>query len=164
MLTLFLIFCLASAAAAATGIIFKPGAWYVGLRKPGFTPPDWVFPVAWSVVYLLSAYAAARVATLPGAGLALALWAAQIALNTLWSPVFFGAHRMALAMAVMATLWLVVAALLFQFWRLDAIAGLALLPYLAWLCVAFALNWRVWRDNPGAGARPGAGAAGGRSA
>ncbi|WP_378941821.1 TspO/MBR family protein [Paracoccus sp. R86501] len=151
-LNLFLIFMIASAAAAATGIIFRPGSWYDGLRKPSFTPPKWAFPVAWSTIYLLSAIAAARVALLPGAGLALALWAAQIALNTLWTPTFFGARRMALAMGVMAVLWVVVAGMVVQFWMIDWRSGLMLLPYLAWLCVAAALNWRVWRDNPNAGA------------
>ena len=151
-LNLFLIFMIASAAAATTGIIFRPGSWYDGLRKPSFTPPKWAFPVAWSTIYLLSAIAAARVALLPGAGLALALWAAQIALNTLWTPTFFGARRMALAMGVMAVLWVVVAGMVIQFWMIDWRSGLMLLPYLAWLCVAAALNWRVWRDNPGAGA------------
>ncbi|MGZ3215570.1 tryptophan-rich sensory protein TspO [Paracoccus sp. T5] len=152
-LNLFLIFILASAAAAATGVIFRPGAWYDGLRKPGFTPPKWAFPVAWSAIYLLSAMAAARVAPLPGAGLALALWAAQIALNTLWTPVFFGARQIALGMVVIATLLVTVASMTVTFWQLDGLAGLMLLPYLAWLCVAAGLNWRIWRDNPGAAGR-----------
>lgn len=149
-LNLFLIFILASAAAAATGVIFRPGEWYDGLRKPGFTPPKWAFPVAWSTIYLLSALAATRVAPLPGAGLALALWAAQIALNTLWTPVFFGARQVALGMVVIATLLVTVTSMTVTFWQLDTLAGLMLLPYLAWLCVAAALNWRIWRDNPGA--------------
>lgn len=145
---LFPIFLLASVAAAATGVIFKPGAWYDGLRKPGFTPPKWAFPVAWTIIYLLSAAAATRVAGLPGAGAALALWAAQIALNTLWTPVFFGARRMALGMAIIATLLVTVAAMTVSFWSLDRVAGAMLLPYLAWLGVASGLNWRIWRDNP----------------
>lgn len=147
---LFLIFLLASAAAAATGFLFRPGDWYVGLRKPGFTPPNWAFPVAWTTIYLLSAIAATRVALLPGAGLALALWAAQIALNTLWTPVFFGARRIALGMVVIATLTVTVAAMTLAVWQLDWRAGLMLLPYLGWLGVASALNWRIWRDNPNA--------------
>ena len=146
------IFLLASLAAAATGIIFKPGAWYEGLAKPAFTPPKWAFPVAWSVIYVLSAWAASRLAVLPGNGTVMALWAAQIALNTLGTPVLFGAHRMGLGMGVMAVLWLVLAALVTLAFRLDAVAAVLLLPYLVWLCIAAALNWRVWRDNPGAGA------------
>lgn len=152
-MNLILIFLLASVAAAATGVIFKPGAWYDGLRKPSFTPPNWAFPVAWTVIYLLSAFAAARVAALPGAGLALALWAAQIALNTLWTPVFFGARQMAIGMVVITTLLVTVASMTVAFWQLDWRAGLMILPYLAWLCVAVALNWRIWRDNPGAADR-----------
>ena len=145
---LFVIFLLANTAAAATGIIFKPGAWYDGLRKPGFTPPKWAFPVVWTSLYVLSALAAARLAMLPGAGVALALWALQVALNTLWTPVFFGARRMGAGMAILAALWLTVAALIVVAWRLDLWAGAMLTPYLVWLTLAGALNWRVWRDNP----------------
>lgn len=147
MLTFFALFLIASAAAAATGIIFKPGEWYVGLTKPGFTPPNWVFPVAWTYLYVSVAYAAARVAGVEGAQIALALFAVQIALNTLWTPVFFGAHRLGLGMAVLACLWVAVAAMMLAFFQLDLIAGLLVIPYLAWLSLAGALNFRVWRDN-----------------
>ncbi|KFE35067.1 TspO/MBR family protein [Thioclava atlantica] len=146
-LSYFLLFLLASAAAAATGVIFRPGRWYEDLRKPGFTPPNWVFPVAWTYLYLSVAYAAARVAPLEGSQVALALFAVQIALNTLWTPVFFGAHRLGLGMGVLVLLWLAVAAMGAAFLRLDPIAGLLVLPYLVWLSLAAALNWRVWRDN-----------------
>lgn len=144
----FVIFLLANTAAAATGMIFKPGAWYEGLRKPAFTPPKWAFPVVWTSLYVLSALAAARLAMLPGAGVALALWALQVALNTLWTPVFFGARRMGAGMGILAALWLTVAALIAVAWRLDLWAGAMLTPYLVWLTLAGALNWRVWRDNP----------------
>ncbi|UXU75952.1 MULTISPECIES: tryptophan-rich sensory protein TspO [unclassified Paracoccus (in: a-proteobacteria)] len=144
----FAVFLLACAAAAATGLIFQPGAWYSGLRKPSFTPPNWVFPLAWTTLYLLMAWSATRLAALPGAGLALALWSAQIALNTLWTPVFFGARRLGAGMAILSLLWLVVAALIVVAFRMDWVAGALLLPYLAWLTLAGALNFRVWRDNP----------------
>ncbi|WP_211274118.1 tryptophan-rich sensory protein TspO [Thioclava marina] len=147
MLTFFALFLLASAAAAATGIIFKPGDWYLGLNKPGFTPPNWVFPVAWTYLYVSVAYAAARVAGVEGSQIALALFAVQIALNTLWTPVFFGAHRLGMGMAVLACLWVAVVAMMMAFFRLDLIAGLLVIPYLAWLSLASALNFRVWRDN-----------------
>lgn len=150
----FAIFLLACLAAGATGMLFQPGAWYAGLDKPSFTPPNWLFPVAWNTLYVLMALAAARVAGLPGAGLALALFAAQIALNTLWTPTFFGAHRMGLALLVLVVLWLVVAAMLVAFWRLDTWAGVMILPYLAWLTLAGALNAALWRLNPGAGGMP----------
>ncbi|MFH5773077.1 TspO/MBR family protein [Paracoccus sp. NGMCC 1.201697] len=144
---IFLSLILACAAAAATGILFPPGAWYDGLRKPSFTPPRWVFPVAWTTLYLLIAWAGASLAVLPGAGLAMGLWAAQVALNTLWTPVFFGAHRTGAAMAVIALLWLVVAALVVQAFGLDIWAGVMLLPYLGWLTLASALNFSIWQNN-----------------
>lgn len=144
----FFIFLIACGAAGTTGVLFKPGAWYAGLKKPGFTPPDWAFPVAWSLIYLLLAGAGYRLSLMPGSQLALALWAAQIALNTLWTPVFFGAHKLFVALVVLALLWLITAALLVAAFSLDALAGWMLLPYLVWLSLAAALNFCLWRDNP----------------
>jgi len=102
----------------------------------------------WTTLYLLSSYAATRVAVLPGNGQALAFWAMQIAFNTLWTPVFFGAHRMLTGLVVMAGLLVAVVGMLVTFWALDTVAGLLIVPYLAWLVVAAALNLWVWRFNP----------------
>lgn len=143
----FLIFLIACGAAATTGVIFKPGQWYEALNKPGFTPPNWAFPVAWTIIYLLLAWAGYRLSLIPGSQTVLALWAAQIALNTLWTPVFFGAHQVAAAMVILLLLWLVVAVMVFMALRLDLITGLILFPYLAWLCVAAALNFSILRNN-----------------
>ncbi|SDX76633.1 TspO and MBR related proteins [Pseudomonas syringae] len=143
----FFIFLLACSAAAATGIIFKPGAWYESLQKPAFTPPNWAFPVAWTMIYLLLAWAGYRLTVLPGSQTMLALWAAQIALNTLWTPVFFGANRVAAAMVILALLWIVVATMIVMALQLDVVTGLILLPYLAWLSVAAALNFSILRHN-----------------
>lgn len=143
----FFIFLLACGAAATTGIIFKPGQWYENLIKPGFTPPNWLFPVAWTLIYILLAWVGYRLAAIPGSQVVLALWAAQIALNALWTPVFFGAHRVFTAMVIIALLWLVVAVMVLLAFKLDFISGLLLLPYLAWLCVAAALNFFILRKN-----------------
>jgi len=146
----FLIFLAATGAAAATGSLFPPGEWYAGLTKPWFTPPAIAFPIVWTTLYILMSLAAARIAPLQGAQYALALWALQIALNTLWTPVFFGAHRMWLGLIIIGLLWLVVAAMIVAFWRLDRLAGVLLLPYLAWLSVALSLNGALIRLNPAA--------------
>ena len=146
--TIFLLLLGACAAAAASGSLFPTGAWYARLSKPRWTPPNLLFPIAWTTIYLLIAFAGARVAGLPGGGVALALWAVQIALNTLWTPAFFGARRMRFALGIMAALWAAVAAAMVAHWRLDPLAGAAFLPYLAWLCVAFALNLSLLRRNP----------------
>ncbi|MEE4096103.1 TspO/MBR family protein [Pseudomonas viridiflava] len=143
----FFIFLLACAAAASTGIIFKPGQWYESLTKPSFTPPNWLFPVAWTTIYLLLAWAGYRLSLMPGSQEVLALWAAQIALNTLWTPVFFGAHKLLAGMVIITLLWLVVAAMLVMALRLDVITGLMLFPYLVWLCVAAALNFSILHNN-----------------
>ncbi|NMZ23295.1 tryptophan-rich sensory protein [Pseudomonas proteolytica] len=143
----FFIFLLACATAASTGIMFKPGAWYESLVKPRFTPPNWLFPVAWALIYLLLAWAGYRLSLIPGSQTVQALWAAQIALNTLWTPVFFGAHRIFAAMVVITLLWLTVATMVVLAVRLDLITGLILFPYLAWLCVAAALNFSILRSN-----------------
>ncbi|WPN44822.1 MULTISPECIES: tryptophan-rich sensory protein TspO [unclassified Pseudomonas] len=143
----FMIFLLACAAAASTGLIFKPGPWYESLVKPGFTPPKWAFPVAWSIIYLLLAWAGYRLTLLPGSQAVLALWAAQIALNTLWTPVFFGAQRIFAGMLILSMLWLVVAAMVVMALKIDVITGLILFPYLVWLCVAAALNFSILCNN-----------------
>jgi len=146
MMTL-VIFLIACGAAATTGMIFKPGEWYAQLDKPSFTPPNWAFPVAWTIIYLLLAWAGYRLTLLPGSQDILALWAAQIALNTLWTPVFFGARRVFAAMLILSLLLLVVAVMVVATLRLDLVTGLILLPYLLWLAVAFALNFSILRNN-----------------
>lgn len=150
-LTLFVIFLLACGPAAATGAMFSPGDWYKGLNKPGWTPPDWVFPVTWTVLYLCIAAAGARIGLRAGAdplvGLALALWALQMGLNTLWTPIFFGLRRMRGGMVVISLLWLAVAACVVAFWQVDAIASALFVPYLIWVSIAGALNWSVLIRN-----------------
>lgn len=150
---LFFTYLAACGAAAATGAMIQPGEWYRSLSKPTWTPPDWVFPVAWTFLYLAMSYAAARVAALsgttPGTGQALAFWSVQIALNTLWTPVFFGLKRMKAGLVVIGLLWLAVAATLVAFLRLDLLAGLLMVPYLIWVSIAAALNRAVLMRNPG---------------
>lgn len=144
----FLICFAACAAAGTTGAVFPPGAWYQALQRPSWTPPNWLFPVAWTTLYIFMSVAAARVASLEGAGIAMALWALQIALNTLWTPIFFGLRRIKGAIPVVLALWAAVAACMVAMWQLDTIAGLLFAPYLLWCTVASALNIAMWRLNP----------------
>lgn len=148
---LFLTYLAACGAAATTGAVFQPGDWYRNLAKPSWTPPDWVFPVTWTVLYLSMSVAAARVAAMEGAGQALAFWSVQIAFNTLWTPVFFGLRRMRASLVPMAGLWLSVTATCIVFFTLDLWAGLMFVPYVAWVSVAAALNLALVRLNPEAG-------------
>jgi tryptophan-rich sensory protein len=145
---IFAIFLAACFAAGSTGGLFPPGDWYARLKKPWWTPPNWLFPVAWTILYLCMATAGARVAMSPDNALAMALWALQIALNGLWTPVFFGLRRMGLGLVVLGALWLSVAATLVALWQVDTLAGLLFVPYLVWVSVAGALNLSVLRLNP----------------
>lgn len=145
---LFFIFFAACIAAGATGGLFPPGPWYRQLNKPSWTPPDWVFPVAWFVLYICMSVAGARIAMAPDNGVALAFWALQIAVNGLWTPVFFGIQNIRLGMAVVAALWVVVLICIIVMWPVDALAAVLFIPYLAWATTAAALNAAVWRLNP----------------
>ena len=146
---LFAVFLAACMAAGTTGAMFEPGAWYRSLAKPRWTPPDLLFPVAWFTLYICMSLAAMRIAQTPEAGLPLAFWALQIALNTLWTPIFFGLKRMGAALVVIVALWLSVAATMVSFWQIDLIAGLLFIPYILWVTTAGALNFAVWWMNRG---------------
>lgn len=147
-IVLFGIFLAGCFAAGATGAMFPPGDWYDALKKPSWTPPNWLFPVAWTTLYLCISAAAARV-SVEATGYAMAFYALQLALNTLWTPVFFGLRRIGAGMVVLIALWFAVAATLVAFWQIDPLAGWLFVPYLIWVTVAGALNWSVWRLNPG---------------
>lgn len=146
--SIFIVFMAASCTAAATGSLFPPDRWYRALNKPSWTPKDWMFPVAWVTLYILSSVAATLVAGREGVGLALAFWAFQIAANTLWSPVFFGLKRIRAAMISLVVLWLAVFGTLVSFLLVLPVAGWMMVPYLAWVSVAGALNWSILRRNP----------------
>ena len=145
---LFFIFLAATFGAGATGALFPTGEWYKSLNKPTWTPPDWVFPVAWTSIYLLISFAGARVAVLEGNAYAMAFWAMQIAFNALWTPVFFGLRNMRASLPVMVGLWVSVFGATVTHFMLDMWAGLAFVPYLAWVTVAAALNIAMVRLNP----------------
>ena len=134
-------------AAGLTGSLFPPGQWYSELNKPIWTPPNWVFPVAWPILYLCMSYSGATLASIDGAGSALALWALQIALNTLWTPVFFGLENIKVGLIVIFLLLISVAMCTYVFWMYSFISGILFLPYFVWVTFAAALNMAVFRLN-----------------
>ena len=144
---LFITFLTACAAPAVAGALFRPGNWYKGLSKPPWTSPNWLFPIMWAFLYVSMSLAAARVAILQDTSQALAFWTLQIALNTLWSGVFFGLQRIATGGIIIGALWVAVCTTMVAFWQQDLLAGLLFVPYLVWVSLAFALNWSVWGRN-----------------
>lgn len=143
-------FVLLIVAVAGFGAMFKPGIWYESLAKPDWTPPNWLFPVAWALLYLMIATAGWMVwhkAGFSAAGFAFFLYFTQLMLNAFWSWLFFGLHRMDLAMFDITLLWLTVLANIIAFYLVRPGAALLLVPYLLWLTYAAALNYTVWQMN-----------------
>lgn len=137
-------------AAAGSAAFVSTEGWYTALDKPSWNPPAWVFGPAWSLLYVLMAVAAWLVWREGGwkiQGRALGLFFLQWLLNALWTPLFFGMHRPGLAFAEIVCLWLAIAVTLAAFWRVRKIAGVLLVPYLAWVSFAAALNFTIWRLN-----------------
>jgi translocator protein len=137
-------------AVAWFGAQFQPGDWYRELAKPGFTPPDWIFGPVWTVLYAMMGVAAWLVWRdhgIAGAPMALGLFAVQLALNGLWSFIFFGLQRPGLAFLEILLLWAAVLATLGAFRHLQPLAGWLLLPYLLWVSFAAMLNLAIWRLN-----------------
>ncbi len=135
--------------AAAVGARFKPGTWYAGLRKPAWNPPSWLFAPVWTLLYAMMAVAAWLVWRETGLSREIGLFVLQLVLNALWSWLFFGLHRPGLALADVLALWLAILATHVAFDHVRPLAGWLLLPYLAWVTFAAALNAALWRLNRG---------------
>jgi tryptophan-rich sensory protein len=125
--------------------------WYPTLVKPSFNPPAWVFGPVWTLLYILMGVAAFLVwrhgLASEGVRLALAVFAVQLALNGLWSILFFGLQAPGWALVEIILLWLAIVATLVLFWRVAPAAGGLLLPYLAWVSFAAVLNASLWWLN-----------------
>lgn len=137
-------------AASAMGALFMPGEWYAALAKPAWNPPGWIFGPVWTILYAMMAVAAWLVWQRGGwaaQGRPLRLFLVQLALNALWSPIFFGLHEPGLAFAEMILLWLAIGVTLVRFWRVHRAAAWLLVPYLAWVSFAAVLNGTLWRLN-----------------
>lgn len=137
-------------AAASLGALFMPGEWYAALNKPAWNPPGWIFGPVWTALYAMMAVAAWMV--WQGGGFAaqrrpLGLFLAQLALNALWTPLFFGLHQTGLAFAEIILLWLAILATMLAFRPVSRAATWLLVPYLAWVSFAAVLNGTLWRLN-----------------
>ncbi|MGH6785806.1 MAG: TspO/MBR family protein [Novosphingobium sp.] len=127
--------------------------WFDALAKPSLYPPSAVFGIVWSILYVFIGFALALVVSArgaPGRGAAIAAWIVQFVLNLAWTPVFFAAHQITGALGVIAALDAAVLVTLVLFWRVRTLAGALLLPYLAWVLFATALNWQFLEANPDA--------------
>ena len=126
-------------------------SWYEKLRKPSFRPPNWLFGPVWTLLYLLMGIASARVwnlrieneAALP----ALVAFLSQLALNGIWTPIFFGWKKLGLAAIEIILLWISIVLTVAAFWLVDHASAWLLVPYLAWVSFASVLNIAIWLLN-----------------
>lgn len=141
-------------AAGLIGTFFTADAiptWYVTLEKPSFSPPNWIFAPVWTSLYTLMGIAAARAWELrtrkTNADRGLNWYWFQLFLNAIWSPVFFGAKNLGLALVVIVLMWLAIVMTIREFWKAEKGIALLLVPYLAWVSFATALNYTLWTLN-----------------
>lgn len=143
-----------------SGALSQSGAenpWFAALEKPAIFPPPMWFGIVWTVLYAMMGFALALVCAAWGARgrtAAIVLFAVQFAVNLAWSPTFFGAHQIAAGLAVIVLLDVLVVATIALFWRVRRLAGVLLLPYLAWILFATLLNYEFLRLNPQADGAP----------
>jgi tryptophan-rich sensory protein len=131
----------------AIGYVTPPGDWYAQLTKPAFNPPGWIFAPMWTVLYILVAVAGWLVWQRPPSGWPMMLWWAQLVLNFLWSPTFFAAHQIGLALVVVLLLLGVIIAFIVAAWQRDRMAAWLFVPYAAWVAFASVLNAAILALN-----------------
>jgi benzodiazapine receptor len=126
--------------------------WYATLNKPWFNPPNWVFAPVWTTLYILMGVAAFLVWQKRlghrSVRIGLVLFVVQLALNGLWTPLFFGCHWIGTALIDIVLLWVAILAVIVAFHRVSLPAAICLYPYLAWVSFASVLNFRLWQLNP----------------
>lgn len=144
-----IVWLIAAFVPAAIGAAFPAPDYYARLAKPAWAPPPWLFGPAWTVLYALMGVAAWLIAKRggPGARGALGLWGLQLGLNAAWTPIFFGLRIPGIALVEIAAMWVAIAATTIVFFGRRTLAGALLLPYLAWVTFAAALNFEIWRLN-----------------
>ncbi len=133
------VLCLALGTASGLSTVGGDDSWYQGLVKPPGTPPGWVFGPVWSVLYMMMGIALGRLIH-RRVKAAVCVFGMQMVLNLLWTPVFFGMHQIAAALALIGAIWLGVAATISLAWKTDRVSGWLLVPYLTWVSYASYLN------------------------
>lgn len=141
-------------AAGAIGSVFTRSAiptWYATLEKPFFTPPNWLFAPAWTLLYILMGVAAFLVwrkgLENRGVRIALIVFLIQLALNALWSVVFFGLESPLYGLIVIVVLWAAILITVIKFFRISRVASVLMWPYLLWVTFAAVLNASIWLLN-----------------
>ena len=138
--------------AGIIGAIFTVSAipsWYATLHKPALNPPSWVFGPVWTTLYLLMGISLWLVWKSDSSEKKRAMWlfAVQLALNAIWSPIFFGAHSLGNALAVIVLMWAAIVFTIISFAKISKTAAWLLVPYILWVSFAAYLNYAIWAMN-----------------
>lgn len=146
----FILLCLAAGGLGGVATSSGLASWYTNLEKPAWNPPNWIFGPVWTFLYITMGIAAAIVwnAAGPQRALPIGLFLLQLALNVAWSFLFFGMQNPLAGLVGIIALDLAVAATIAVFWRWSPLAAGLMLPYMAWILFATALNFALWRLNP----------------
>ena len=128
---------------SAIGILNVPGEWYQSLNKPPFTPPNWLFGPVWTTLYILIAIAGWRTFRAGANSVPMRLWYAQMALNWLWSPLWFGLHWTWPAFVVIVLIFATIIGFIATSWNRDRVSALLFVPYALWVGFASVLNFSV---------------------
>jgi tryptophan-rich sensory protein len=127
------------------------GTWYAALKKPSFTPPNWVFSPVWITLFVLMGIAAFLVwnkgLSDQKVRIALSIFSVQLILNVLWSAMFFGLRSPLAGLIEIAVLWIAILLTILYFFRVSNTAGMLLIPYILWVSFAAVLNFSIWRLN-----------------
>ena len=131
----------------AIGLFTMPGEWYAGLVKPSFNPPNWIFGPVWTAIYIMIGVAGWRIYLKGASGLAMKIWWVALALNFIWTPVFFGAQMLGMALVIILALLASILGFIFRSRSADRPASLLFIPYAAWVGFATLLNASLYLLN-----------------
>jgi tryptophan-rich sensory protein len=143
--------CLSAGALGTFSTISSITTWYIYLNKPSFSPPNWIFGPVWTLLYILMGISLAIIwqKSLKTKKIrdAVYLFGIQLLLNAIWSPVFFGAKNLFLALIIIILMWIFILRTILAFGKINKVASHLLYPYIAWVSFATILNFSVWVLN-----------------
>jgi translocator protein len=123
--------------------------WYVYLNKPSFSPPNWLFGPVWLILYLMMGVAVYLnwIKKNKQAKFNVRLFFVHLFFNLIWTPIFFGAKNLSLVLIIIFVIWILITAMIYNFWKVNKASSLLLIPYLLWVSFATLLNYFIWKLN-----------------
>ena len=147
------IFYLSTIVATSASLVWTVGgdaAWFANLNTPSFAPPNWLFGPVWTILYILIATSALMLVNSAShklKNIAISLWALQMGLNIIWTPVFFGAYNLETAFYYIASLWVTILAYIIITFNINKWSSIVFIPYFMWVSFASFLNYTYWQIN-----------------